>query len=261
MRPAFTRVSPEGRRRWLARPDRRAAALALVLLIHMLLITGLILLARARPQLLEVKPSSMTVTLLPSLEARRSPTPAPAPARRASKAAASRSTVRAPKPIVAMPKSALPPNPLGLIPGAETFDLAKVPVEAKEQSADADTTGAPGAATGPAYGPVMGGPTGPHGEPLYPAEWVTEPTHAELAYYLPRSGAPQDSWGEIACKTVPGFRVEDCIELADSPPGSGLARGLRQAAWQFHVRPPRIGGKLEVGAWVRIRIDFTESGK
>jgi protein TonB len=75
---------------------------------------------------------------------------------------------------------------------------------------------------------------------------------------LPRN-AP-DGWGLIACKTIPGNRVDDCVELGNSPPGSHLASAVRQAAWQFRVRPPRKGGKAMIGEWVRIRIEYQRIG-
>lgn len=97
--------------------------------------------------------------------------------------------------------------------------------------------------------------TAPNGEPLYDEEWYRPPTDAELATYLP-AGWKQNGWGMIACRTVANFRVEDCVELADAPRGSRLAGAARQAAFQFRVRPPRVGGRSLVGAWVRIRIDY-----
>jgi periplasmic protein TonB len=94
---------------------------------------------------------------------------------------------------------------------------------------------------------------GPNGEALYAAEWARHPTHAELDGYLPRNGI--EGFGLIACKTIPENRVEDCVEL-DQTPGSHLASAVRQAAWQFRVRPPRKGGRPLIGSWVRIRIDY-----
>jgi protein TonB len=85
---------------------------------------------------------------------------------------------------------------------------------------------------------------------------VREPSNAELRTYLPSAGVEAGSWALIACQTIAHNRVENCAQLGESPRGSGLSKAMRLAAWQFLVRPPRIGGKPMVGAWVRIRIDF-----
>ena len=98
----------------------------------------------------------------------------------------------------------------------------------------------------------------PNGEALYAAEWARRPTNAEVGGYIPRN-APE-GWGMIACRTIPNNRVDDCIELGQSPSGSRLASAVRQAAWQFRVRPPRKNGRPMIGVWVRIRIDYTRSG-
>lgn len=66
-----------------------------------------------------------------------------------------------------------------------------------------------------------------------------------------------EGWGMVACKTIPGNRVENCRSIGESP-GSGLSRMLRLASWQFRVRPPRIGGKPIIGAWVRIKFDLIQ---
>jgi hypothetical protein len=132
-------------------------------------------------------------------------------------------------------------------------DISRLPQQARRQTAD---LGGSGSGSGSASGDSVGAGTGPNGQRLFNAQWYREPSDAELNYYL-RSPPPTGSWATIACRTIPNFRVEDCVELADSPPGSGLARAMRQAAGGFLVRPPRIGGKVLVGEWVRIRIEFT----
>jgi hypothetical protein len=108
--------------------------------------------------------------------------------------------------------------------------------------------------SGATYGPGEG----PGGARLYRAEWYREPSHAELAGYI-KNGAPPGSWAEIACQTIDHFHVENCQQLGEFPPGIGLSRALRQAAWQFLIRPPRIDGKPIPGAWVRIHFDFSRA--
>ncbi len=94
--------------------------------------------------------------------------------------------------------------------------------------------------------------TAPDGSPLYAARWYTEPTDQQLAGYL--AGAQGPGWGQIACRTAPGWRVVDCVVVGESPQGSNMGNAVNQAAWQFLVRPPRVDGDYLVGAWVQIRI-------
>jgi len=115
------------------------------------------------------------------------------------------------------------------------------------------------------YGPADTGPprgsrdservgTAPNGEPMYAARWYREPTRQELAGYLSTATGPGSAL--IVCRTVPDFRVEDCELLGEAPRGSRIGRAVLAAAWQFRVRPAVVGGRPQVGSWVRIRIDY-----
>ena len=161
-------------------------------------------------------------------------------------------------PIVEPPVPVPTPNPL---PALNLIPLTR------EELAAADIGKMPrrGAAAGPpapgdGSGAGRSGGGGPNGAHLYAAEWVREPSEAELATYIRGAAGAPGSWAMIACRTVEQFHVDDCREIAEGPPGSGLARGLRQAAWQFLVRPPRVNGRPLIGAWVRIRFDFGHKG-
>lgn len=163
-------------------------------------------------------------------------------------AAATRPHVRLPQDV----PTPVPPTPpiklLGLSKDQfAAWDISKMP----RQGGSADSA--------PAGGGKMFGPgEGPGGAQLFNAEWYREPSDAELSGYL-RGGAPPGSWAIIACQTIEKMHVDNCQSLGESPPGSGLARSLRLAAWQFLVRPPRLNGKPMIGAWVRIRFDFTKA--
>jgi protein TonB len=122
----------------------------------------------------------------------------------------------------------------------------------KEDMAAADISKIPAAGAGGGGDSEVVG-KGPNGEALYAAQWAREPTDAEIGGYWPHNVS---GWGLVACKTIPNDRVEDCVELDQSPPGSHLASAVRQAAWQFRVRPPRKGGRALIGAWVRILIEI-----
>src|SRR3546814_16386118 len=110
-------------------------------------------------------------------------------------------------------------------------DIGKLPKDAPEvASGGGEGKAADSAST---YGPGEG----PGGSTLYAADWYRKPRDAELAYYMPKQVRP-GSWAEIACQKVERYRVEDCRELPESPPGPGLRTALRRAPYHFKVRPP-----------------------
>ncbi|QPD00505.1 hypothetical protein IRL76_10785 [Qipengyuania soli] len=96
--------------------------------------------------------------------------------------------------------------------------------------------------------------SGPNGEPLYAARWYREPTDQELQGYLSTASGP--GYALINCQTAPQYRVENCVLVSEGPQGSNMGRAVLAAAWQFKVRPPQIGGRPQVGEWVRIRITY-----
>ncbi|MDB5692795.1 MAG: hypothetical protein JWO81_1858 [Alphaproteobacteria bacterium] len=175
------------------------------------------------------------------------------------KQAASKPEAR-PKP-PAPPPRPIPVPKLPQVPVTHPYYIPLTP----EENAAADISKLPHGASGGAgvqqastAGDSRPVGTAPDGQPLYDAEWYRHPTHAELAFYLP-SHMPSEGWGLVACRTIAHYHVDDCVELGSSPPGSHLAGVVRQAAWQFLVRPPRLGGRELVGTWVRIRIDYVQN--
>jgi len=170
-----------------------------------------------------------------------------------------------PKPTAQRPAETAQPvtQPLPTPPQPALPTPPSIPLSPKQAPAASPAPKGPPVAPGaPAYGPPnTGNPgdskrvgTAPNGEPLYQASWYRKPYDSELSGYLSTAEGP--GWGLIACKTAPDFRVEDCVLLDENPDNSNIGRAVLAAAWQFKVRPPRIGGRSIIGAWVRIRITY-----
>ncbi len=160
--------------------------------------------------------------------------------------------VQTPTPALILPRPAASPAPQPAPAPPVRSPPAKAPPAAPAQVYGPPDTGAPGSANDSQR---VG--TAPNGEPLYAARWYREPTRGELSGYLSTASGPGSAL--IVCRTVPDFYVEDCQLLSESPSGSQIGRAVMAAAWQFRVRPAIVGGRSQVGSWVRIRIDYSRS--
>lgn len=230
---------------------RRVSGLALAIGVNLALLLMLLGIDKFAP-VAEKASKSVVVDFLPESQSAEAPT----------KTEVARKSVVRPKatPRPKPPPIVLPAKPTITVPPAPPPEKSPPWVEmSKDEMAAADIGNLPkaGAGSGAGDSEVVG--HGPHGEVLYAAEWARHPTDAELSGYLP-SNAPE-GYGLIACKTIPGDRVDDCIELDQEPHGSHLASAVRQAAWQFRIRPPRKNGVPLIGSWVSIRIDYLRGAR
>jgi protein TonB len=232
------------------RPERRRALpLLITILVHLLLLLLLLRLAPPFAKMSRPGGSLITFTVAPQDQEQTSRSRSKSSKHSASSPARS-SPIETPPPKIELPAKAAPWT---LTPGLERFDIRQVPPTHNAQStsdasASDEANGESNSDRPVAYGPA--------GQPLYDAQWYREPTDTELAYYA-RQARPGPGFAEIGCQTVARFHVDNCVALGESP-GSGYARAMLEAAWQFLVVPPRIGGKTMVGSWVRIRISFEE---
>lgn len=241
---------------WLrGSPSRRIGAVIFALLIELLIAwVFLTMMGVVTPP----KPKALIVVSLPDPgEGKAKPKPDTAAKARARGGQVQHSRLNEPDIIVPPPPVPPPPNAniLWLTkPDYAGSDIGKIapqgPRNGTNQSGAVDGSGSAAGDSRLAEG------HGPNGEPLYVAEWYREPTNAELSPYIPQRARGRPGWGMIMCRTADRYRVEDCSEMGDGPRGSGYAGAVRQAAFQFRVKPPRRGGKYLVGAWVSIRIDY-----
>jgi periplasmic protein TonB len=229
---------------------QRLTAFVLALLVETVLLLAVLSLGWAEEE--PKKPGSNLVSI--AVEA---PPEQPEPA----KPDPARASPPLQKPKVQPPQLAQPVEPKPAPLAAAIIPLSR------GQMAAVDITNLPRSPAPPAPGKAPMGPpdlgvpgdskrvgSAPNGQPMYAAAWYREPYDDELSGYLSTAEGP--GWGLIACRTAPDFRVEDCVGLGEYPTGSRIERAVLAAAWQFRVRPPRVGGVSRVGDWVRIRIDY-----
>lgn len=242
---------------WREKGSQRLIALVLALLAEAVLILAVLSLGWVRDEPKKPEPRFVSMALEPSEEK--------APEKAVSKARPTKPNLTVPQ--VQTPTAMSPqPNPSQPV----TTTPAPIKQVAPDQMAKFDLSKLPRQPAGaapPGKGlmgpPNLGVPgdtkrvgTAPNGQPMYAAAWYREPYDDELRGYLSTAEGP--GWALIACRTAPDFRVEDCVGLDEYPDGSNIQRAVLGAAWQFRVRPPRIGGVSQVGTWVRIRIDYSE---
>ncbi|USI71720.1 hypothetical protein [Sphingomonas morindae] len=241
-----------------ASPRDRLVAALLALAITGLILFMLVMLGVIQPAPPRGGGALTTIALAPGETRDTSASRKPAQAARAAHAAA------APAPAPARTPPPPPPVPApvpawNVIP-LSSNELASLDHTMSTSHGDRNEARGAEAGAGAGAGAAAGGASqaggSGGGERYYDVAWYSRPTPAMITGYL-SDRSPRTGFGMIACRMIADYRVEDCREL-DETPGSGFARALRQAAWQFRVLPPRIGGRQQLGVWVRIQWTFTE---
>lgn len=243
---------------------RRVVSVGLALLIEALLLLVLLSLGAGAGQ--DGAPDEVVATFdieqaSPEPERQQAEPPAAAPRQQASarpvppQAAASPSPLSSP-PAVVLPRPATAPEAPPAPPATTAPAAPKIKAVIRSDMATARGPAGNAGASGDSQR-IAG--SGPNGEPLYAAQWYREPYRDELTGYLDYVNPP--AWALIDCRTEPQFRVDGCVLVDEWPQGSNMGRAVLAAAWQFKVRPPRVGGRSMVGEWVRIRIDYTVTRK
>ncbi len=261
MRSAYHSSSIETR----SSTRRRSAAFVLTIIAHILII---LLLLRLAPSLPTSPNGQRTPTTFQMLPDRGAPSPEPSTSRAAKAQPASRGSRPRPAvlPIASPLAKAAPAPPPGklnlgieLLGGDELFkaaDVAKLPQHPEDRLAKVEKQKP---LTQKKSATVYGPGTGPDGGPVYEmVDWYRPLTDAEMDGYLPHQ--PAGSWGIIACKTALDYRIENCRTVSESPVGSGIARAMRQAAWQFRVIPPKENGRPLIGVWMQVKLYYTTNG-
>lgn len=239
---------------WRDKFGQRFTGLILALLVEALLILIVISMGLVDQSKARKDPSLVSVALRNGEEQERKPEARPKQSARP----VQRVQPRQPQPlqpqIVKPPAAVVTPQ---LIPLSKT-QMSTSDISSPPRAPSGTTTPSRGL-MGPANTGVAGDSkrvgSAPNGQALYGATWYHEPSDDELRGYL---STANPGWAMIACRTVADFRVEDCVAVDEFPDGSQLLRAVLAAAWQFRVRPPRVGGVSQVGAWVRIRIDYIQ---
>jgi periplasmic protein TonB len=235
---------------------RRTVGLCLTILIEALLLLALLTLgAEEQPGNKESRLTTVNFKTEEVSEDQAEPSSAEPEQRSEEQPAQPRPTTEEPSPPSPTEPKPVPAAP-AIIPRSQTpLPSAALPPSPAPPAPSPKRVYGPPDKGGPAYSrdtERVG--TAPNGEPLYAAAWYREPRDEELRAYLSTASGP--GWGLIACRTAPDYRVEDCVALAEYPQGSQINRAIIAAAWEFKVRPPRLGGKSLVGSWVQIRIDY-----
>ena len=235
---------------------RRTLGISLALLIEALLLLALLSLG-AVDEPTEKRERETAVSLTPEPSPKEEPEPSSAEREEPSEVPPEpERPVREevpPAPLAEPRPEPPPPPPIILKPQVPPPPAPAPPQPAAPAPAPKRVYGPPDK-RGPAMRDTERVGTAPNGEPLYAAAWYREPRDDQLRDYLSTATGP--GWGLIACRTAPGYRVEDCVAIDEYPTGSQINRAILAAAWEFRVRPPRLGGRPLVGSWVRIRIDY-----